>query len=191
MHYKILKRKEFTRNGYLLCSLREENILEIMRWRNKQIDVLRQKKPLTKKDQKRYFEEVVRPTFTQKEPPIMLFSFLHKGRCIGYGGLVHINWDAKRAEISFLVETDRAKDERTYDQDYSAFLMLLKKAAFEDFGLNRIFAETYNIRAKHIKILEKNGFKYEGTMRQHVKIKGHYVDSLIHGLLREEYDAKK
>jgi hypothetical protein len=34
----------------------------------------------------------------------LLFSFLKNGECIGYGGLVHINWIDQNAEISFMID---------------------------------------------------------------------------------------
>ncbi len=36
---------------------------------------------------------------------------------IGYGGLVHISWEDKRAEMSFLDQTSRAEDNLIYKND--------------------------------------------------------------------------
>jgi RimJ/RimL family protein N-acetyltransferase len=191
MNYKILKNKEFSLGRYKIVTLRHEDIFKIMQWRNEQIEVLRQKKPLTREDQEKYFTDVVKPTFTQSQPPIMLFSLLFDGLLIGYGGLVYIDWESNRAEVSFLVDPARAEDSKTYEADFSAYLSLLKRIAFDDLSLNRIYSETYSIRVNHIKILEKNGFKYEGTLKEHNYIDKKYVNSLMHAVLRSDYVKDK
>lgn len=187
MNYKILKNTEYTLGDYTLTALRHRDILEIMYWRNAQIDVLRQKKPLTRADQERYFREVVEPTFAMDEPPIMLFSFLSRGQLVGYGGLVYLDFTARRAEVSFLVDPKRAGDDKLYSQDFLAYLTLIKKIAFEELGLNRIFTETFAFRQKHLGLIEKAGFRFEGRLREHIKVRGKFTDSLIHSILKKEY----
>ncbi|MDQ0157988.1 GNAT family N-acetyltransferase [Robertmurraya andreesenii] len=61
-----------------------------------------------------------------------------------------------------------------------------------DFGfrvmeLNRIeaFYDPMNIASR--KVLEKNGFQYEGTLRKRFLNKGKFVDAVLSSLLREEY----
>lgn len=188
MNYKILKNKEIGCGQYKIVTLRNEDIFKIMAWRNEQIEVLRQKTILTKSDQERYFANVVQPTFAESEPSIMLFSLLFDDLLIGYGGLVYIDWESRRAEVSFLVDPARAKDSKTYEADFSAYLTLLKQIAFDDLGLHRIYTETFAIRPEHVKIMEKNDFIYEGTLKEHNYIDKKYVDSLMHAVLRSDYE---
>ena len=65
---------------------------KFLKWRNEQIIHLRQKKLLTKSDQDNYFNNVLRKTFDEMLPNQILFSFYHKDKFVGYGGLVHIDW---------------------------------------------------------------------------------------------------
>lgn len=174
---------------YSLVPIREEDMLSIMEWRNAQIDILRQKEKLTPQMQKKYFQEILKPSFQHPQPRQILFSFLKGDQLIGYGGLTHIDWNAARGEISFLLETERTKNLETYNKDFSIFLGLLKKVAFKDFQLNRIFAETFDIRPYHVEILVQNGFVYEGRLREHVRLGERYVDSLIHSCLRSDAHA--
>lgn len=187
MPYKTLKKNIFQAGDYALVPLRHEDIFKIVDWRNDQIDILRQKKPLTKSDQESYFNNTVKPTFAENEPRIMLFSLLLEGECIAYGGLVYIDWEAKRAEVSFLADTKRANDQASYREDFLNFIKLLGDCAFSDLGFNRLFFETYDVRPRHISIIEEAGYKLEGRMREHVKIRGKFVDSLIHSKLRREH----
>jgi len=152
-----------------------------MHWRNAQLKVLRQREPLTPEKQERYYQGVILPSFAEKTPRQILFSYLHKEELIGYGGLVHISWEDRRAEVSFLVDPDRVGDSSIYSQDFSLYLSLIKQAAFQHLGFMRVFTETYDIRPHHISILESSGFQLEGRLKAHVWIDGKPVDSLIHG----------
>jgi len=48
-----------------------------------------------------------------------------------------------------------------------------------------LFTETYDIRPRHVAILEMNGFKLEGRLIDHVLIDGKYIDALIHGCVND------
>ena len=183
MNYKVLDKNDYKSNGYELLPYRQEDMLLIMGWRNDQMDFLRQNKLLTAEDQEKYFRDVIEPSIGDESTRIILFSFLKDGKCIGYGGLTNIDWESKRAEVSFLLETNRGKEEAVYREDFSVFLDLLKEVVFLDLNFHRLFTETYDIRPLHIKVLESNGFKLEGRMEDHTIITGKYVDSLIHGIV--------
>ncbi|MNC80618.1 hypothetical protein D3C75_1334820 [compost metagenome] len=67
----------------------------------------------------------------------------------------------------------------------------MKKVTFDTLQFNRLFTETFDIRPLHISILEKCGFQYEGRMKQHAYVAGALVDSILHGYLKEFYDAER
>ncbi len=186
MSYRCLATSRFGHGSYELVPYREQDILLVKQWRNEQIDVLRQARPLSDEDQKRYYETFVKPTFSEAEPRVVLFSYLYAGECIGYGGLTNVDWQARRAELSFLVATQRAGKAPQYAEDFSNFLQLVKQAAFEGANLNRLFTETFDVRPAHVALLEQAGFKLEGRLRQHARVGQRLVDSLVHGLLRSD-----
>src|SRR5690606_4001245 len=118
--YSVLKKQEFVHGSYKIVPIRYEDRLKIMQWRNEQIYHLRQSEPLTVTMQNEYFDNVVAPLFGSPYPNQILFSFLKEGKCIGYGGLVHINWKDSNAEVSFVMDT---KLEEAHFVDYwSLFL---------------------------------------------------------------------
>ena len=135
--YKISQKQSFSTGDYQIVPIRDEDKFLIMKWRNEQMYHLRQNEILTPEKQEKYYREVVDKLFDQDKPEQILFSYLHKGQCIGYGGLVHINWDKKTAEVSFIMDTQREKNE--FDKHWTIFLSLLEQVAFDELSLNKIF----------------------------------------------------
>lgn len=183
-----LKNAIYSLNDFHVTPMRESDIFLIKEWRNSQLDVLRQPKLITDEEQQNYYQTVVKPSFEKEQPSIMLFSFLHLDECIGYGGLTNIHWIDKRVELSFLVNPLHAENPAVYERDFRNFIELMKVITFKELGFNRIFTETYDIREQHIRILESCDFQPEGRMRSHVFINGIFVDSLIHGILKKDYE---
>lgn len=181
MHYRCLKTQTLSVGSYSIEPLAETHLLPIMHWRNAQLDILRQRHPLTEPQQRSYWDRVIAPSFAEPRPQQILFGYRFQDELIGYGGLVHVAWDDKRAEVSFLVAPERAQIEETYREDFGNWLRLMQRVAFEGLGFHRLFTETYDIRPVHISVLGASGFLLEGRMRGHVQIHGRAVDSLLHG----------
>ncbi|WP_375417474.1 GNAT family N-acetyltransferase [uncultured Hymenobacter sp.] len=175
------------RAGYALMPIRATDREAIRQWRNAQLNVLRQTEPLSVAAQDSYFESTVRPLFSQPQPNQLLFSLLLDGALVAYGGLVHLHWPDQRGEVSFLADPARVADPATYRTDFQAHLRQLAALAFGPLKLNRLFTETYDVRPAHVAILEEIGFRPEGRLRQHVRLAGTFVDSLLHGLLAADY----
>ena len=190
MSYHCLSRDTYRKGDHALTVWREGDIESVRRWRNDQIDVLRQKAPLSEAQQVAYYRDRIVPTFAQAEPPQILFSYLEREQLVGYGGLVHIDWEVRRGEVSFLMETRRASDAKRYVDDFRAFLELLAAIAFGELRFTRLTTETFDIRPVHVQALESFGFRAEGRLRAHVLVRGRPVDSLVHGLLRDEWRSR-
>lgn len=190
--YKCLKIKVFEGwNGYQLIVIRPEDRELIRLWRNAQMDILRQKVEISPEEQQKYFQSAIVPTFIEEQPKQILFSFLLDKECIGYGGLTNIDWDSGRAEVSFLVNPARASDLNHYTRDFTHFLNLLCQVAFEELHLHRVFTETFSFRVEHMHLLEKFGFQREGVLREHIYKRNQWYDSVMHGLLSEEWGHGK
>ena len=157
--YKILKKKIICSNNFKLKSLRSQDRYKIMRWRNEQMYHLRQTKKLTKKDQDLYFKDTIYKQFSQDKPEQILFSFLENDICIGYGGLVHINWKNKTAEISFLIDTN--KEKVFYKKYWKNFLTMIESVAFKTIKLDEIYTYAYDLRKHLYPVFEKSGFVFK------------------------------
>ncbi len=176
--------------GYSISTIRPIDIESIRIWRNAQVDVLRQKKSISTEDQMTYFAHVIWPSMTESFPKQILFSYFFEEQLIGYGGLTHMDWEAKRAEVSFLVTPERIANPKLYQSDFSHFLKLLAQVAFKELKFHRLFTETYAFRKDHLEVIESVGFKLEGILRDHVFEKNQWFDSLMHGLLSKEINLE-
>ncbi len=187
MTYKCLPVQNFQgQNGYSIVPLRKEDMETIRLWRNAQIDILRQKSPLSAEEQKHYFDKILVPSFEQPEPSQILFSYLLNNQFIGYGGLTHIDWQAKRGEISFLIDPEIHEANPEFYEKFLQFLSLLSQVAFKILSFNKLTAEVYAFRAPLIAILEEFGFQQEGRLRAHVMKQDKLIDSFLYGLLKED-----
>lgn len=178
MKYKVLNNQVFEFGEYKIVPIRMEDRMEILKWRNEQIFHLRQDKPLTIESQDNYFNNVVAKLFEQDKPNQILFSFLKNDVCIGYGGLVHINWIDKYAEISFIMDTSLEQD--YFDENWTVYLGLIQQVAFNELNLHKIFTFAFDIRTHLYPILERSGFRLEARLKEHCFFNNQFIDACIH-----------
>ena len=151
----------------------------IREWRNQQIDVLRQQDPISTEQQDQYFSQILEPLMGMTHPSQFLFGIELDAQLIGYGGLTNIDWDAQRAELSFLADTKILKTP-AYKEIMIIFIKIISELAKNQFGLNQIFTETYTQRVDHIEILELAGFEHQTFLADRAVINGESVGSQIH-----------
>ncbi len=186
--YPFLKQNQLKSENYALVPIRYEDRFNIMQWRNEQIYHLRQDKPLTKDAQEAYFSQTVSDLFQQKSPKQILFSYLKKNICIGYGGLVHINWLDKHAEVSFIMDTSLEKE--GFHAHWKRYLSLLEQVAFKDLGLHKLFVYAFDLRPHLYEAIEAAGFQKEAVLKEHCFVHNDFKDVIIHTKFNI-YDVRK
>jgi RimJ/RimL family protein N-acetyltransferase len=175
--YKALKKQVYFEGIYSIVPVRFEDRIEIMNWRNEQIYHLRQSQPLTIQEQDEYFNTIINKLFETEKPNQLLFSYLENDNCIGYGGLVHINWIDKNAEISFLMNTKLEKGMFKYH--WGTFLQLLENIAFNELQFHKIFTYAFDLRPHLYPTLEASGFYEEARLKEHCFIDGEFIDVVV------------
>ncbi len=156
--------------------IRKADLAPIKNWRNEQMDILRQNVVLTDADQENWFLGLA------NDKSQVLFAVLD-GDLLGYCGITHFDNFNHRGEVSFVMKTEIARDEASYEKYFLAVLEMLKNYAFAELKLHKLFTETYEFRKFHISILEKFGFKLDGRYKEHIFHEGKFIDSLIHSLI--------
>jgi RimJ/RimL family protein N-acetyltransferase len=185
--YKLYPLYEF--NGRLFSPVEKPHLEKIKEWRNAQMEILRQWKPLTDYNQEKWFQEISESN-NQVIFSIMIFNKDNIKKFIGYCGLVNIDHINKKAELSFLVDPERTSKRKIYKEDFISALKAICIYGFNQLNLNKIFTETFCFRKYHIEILKEYGFKEEGVLRENQYIKGEYCDSIVHSILKSEFFEK-
>lgn len=180
--YKCLSKQTYTINEYQIVPIRDEDKYDIMRWRNEQIYHLRQSKLLDKESQDHYFNTVIASLFKKENPDQILFSYLENGKCIGYGGLVHINWLDKNAEISFVLNTNH---ENNFIENWCKFLYLIENIGFIDLKFHKLFTYAFDLRPQLYIALEKSNYRKEAILVQHTYFNNNLIDVIIHSKINK------
>lgn len=178
--YICLDQDEYRFLSYSLKSVQPADIETIRKWRNSQMDILRQSSTISPAQQREYFTHYIWPSMNNTQPENILLTFSLNHRKIGYGGLVHISWINKTAELSFLLNPIYMKNMTVYKKHFDAFIHLLLDIAFRSFDFNKISTETYHFRRETINILEENGFLFEKIIKSKKIIRGKEIKSFVH-----------
>lgn len=183
-YYKVLNKQVYSNGNFSIVPIRYEDRLDIMKWRNDQIYHLRQDKPLTEEDQDKYFSDVVAKLFDLEKPNQILFSFLEGNKCIGYGGLVHINWIDKNAEISFIMNTEL--EEKYFSVIWLNYLTLIEEVAFDDLLIHKIYTYAFDIRPHLYSALLDAKFEEDARLKDHCFFNEKYIDVIIHSKINSK-----
>ncbi len=73
----------------------------------------------------------------------------------------------------------------------SKALRALKALCFERWGAHRFWLEAIGGNTRAQRFYEREGLKHEGVFRKHYHLGGEWVDSIIYGMLPEDYEASK
>ena len=176
--YNCLIQNEFELGEYKIVPIRFQDRKDIMFWRNKQMYHLRQSKPLTQESQNNYFEQVVSKLFVQEKPNQILFSYLRNGVCIGYGGLVHVNWLDKNAEISFIMNTEL--EEKEFELHWLTYLKLIEQIGFKEIKMHKLFIYAFDVRQHLYHVLVKADYHEDAILTEHCFFNNKFLDVVIH-----------
>jgi hypothetical protein len=178
LEYKCLRTNVYENQEFKIVPIRFEDRLDIMNWRNEQMYHLRQAEPLNKEKQDKYFNTTISSLFQQEKPSQILFSFLKNHQLIGYGGLVHINWIDKNAEISFIMKTELEKIH--FSLYWSTFLNLIEIVAFDELFLHKVFVYAFDLRPHLYSILKVNKYFEDAILKDHCCFNNNFLDVVIH-----------
>lgn len=107
-------------------------------------------------------------------------GWVHIGSC----GFHDIDWRARKAEFGIVIG-DKAYWNKGLGTDA---VRTLVRFGFDDLNLNRIWLRVFDHNTRAIRTYEKVGFIKEGVWRQDVFKHGKYHDTILMGILREEFE---
>src|SRR5262249_14422848 len=106
-------------------------------------------------------------------------------RFVGIGGLHKIDSKNRQAAFGILLGV---KDEWDHGHGTEA-TRLIVAYGFATMNLHRIWLHVSEDNARAIRCYEKSGFRREGTLRQDHFRTGRYWDTIVMGLLHNEWQA--
>ena len=117
-----------------------------------------------------------------ERPVLWAIEYKENGKLIGGIDFVKWNEESNSAEIGYILN-------KSY---WNKGLMTeavaeVIKFGFEKMVLNRIEIRCDERNVGSSRVMEKNGLKYEGTLRQEKYLKGEYVSNKVYSILKEEY----
>ena len=115
-----------------------------------------------------------------------IFSKDHTENYIGNCGLVSISKSHQKAEIAYFI------DKKQWGKGYATEAALLMiEYGFEKLGLERIYGHCMSRNPASRKVMEKIGFKFEGTLRHAIKKDDVFEDIDLLGMTRSDFDLMK
>lgn len=117
----------------------------------------------------------------------LIFQLLekHSKEMIGWCGYHTWYLDHSRAEVGYGLNADTHKSKGIMSEALKAIL----EYGFQEIKLNRVEAFIGPNNVPSLKLVEKFNFTREGQLRQHYFKNGKLEDSVVFGLLKEEYHA--
>ncbi len=131
-------------------------------------------------------KEFIKRAFEDKDKPRLLIM-TKEGKRIGVIGVNEYSRYHGRAEVgAWLVHDERGKG---YGREA---LSLFVDFLFTELNYRKLYAYTDAINVPAQRVLEGVGFKKEGRLRKHSYNGsiGGYVDTLVYGLLRREWERR-
>jgi RimJ/RimL family protein N-acetyltransferase len=129
-------------------------------------------------------ERYIKRKLNEREAGKSATYVIEKKEGKGFCGLIELrdlDYEHSLGELSFWL----AREE--WDQGYmSEVVQKVVQYAFEVLGLNRLYAYHMLRNPATGRVLEKNGFKQEGLLRQRVQKWGKYEDVALMAILRQD-----
>lgn len=115
----------------------------------------------------------------------VLFAIISKESELHIGNIKigPINVHHKHADISYFIGNKAYWNKGIATEA----IRLICKFGFEELGLNKVEAGTYETAVASWRALEKNGFVREGIFREQVYLDGRYIAVFRYGLLKNEW----
>ncbi|MBI3240817.1 MAG: GNAT family N-acetyltransferase [Chloroflexi bacterium] len=136
--------------------------------------------------EEQWFEETLKRD--RNEQPLSIEVESSEGWVhIGSAGFHEIDWRNRHAELGIAIG-----DKQFWNKGYGTdATRTLTGFGFDELNLERIFLRVFDTNPRAIRCYEKVGFKHEGRLRRERFHDGRYNDTLIMGILRDEWEAGK
>jgi len=164
-------------------AIEKTDIDEIMKWVNdpEVMQNLFMRYPVSRYQEEKWIEKAL----DDSNPRNRVFALETKdGVYLGGMGLHAVNWENGNAEVGIVI----GKKEH-WNKGYGTdAMMAMLDFAFNRMNLHRVYLRVYDFNVRGRKSYEKCGFKKEGVLREDLYAHGKYHDTIIMGILKDEFE---
>jgi RimJ/RimL family protein N-acetyltransferase len=165
-----------------LRALEKTDIDEILKWINdpEVISNLILRYPVSKYQEEKWIEKILEGTDERNKHFVIETK---EGVYLGGIGLHNINWNDRNAEVGIVIGKKEYWN-KGYGTDA---MMTILDFAFNRMNLYRVYLRVYDFNQRGVRSYEKCGFKKEGVLREDRYMEGKYHDTIIMGILKDEF----
>jgi RimJ/RimL family protein N-acetyltransferase len=135
--------------------------------------------PITLNEENKWFE--AKSAF--KDSYKFAIEAIDCGLYIGECGINSIDWKNSVASVVIFIGNKAYRGKGCGTEA----MQILHSFIFNQININKVRLNVYSFNERAIKSYDKCGFKKEGVLRQEIFRDGKYYDTIVMGLLREEY----
>lgn len=129
-------------------------------------------------------KEWVKNAINDRDRIVCAICLVENDKYIGNIMLQDIDWINRTGHVPVLIG-----DKSEWNKGYATEArMLMLKFAFEERGLQRIWAEVIENNKGSLKMHEKCGYKVEGLLRKSVFKNGQFLNQYILSVLKEDFE---
>jgi RimJ/RimL family protein N-acetyltransferase len=166
-------------------AIEKKDIDEIMKWVNdpEVKSNLLMRYPVSQYQEERWIEAAL-ATDNQRNKTFALET--KDGVYLGGIGLHQIDWENSNAEVGIVIGKKEYWN-KGYGTDA---MMAMLNFGFNQMNLHRIYLRVFEFNQRGIRSYEKCGFKREGILRQDRYRQGQYYNTIMMGILKEEFQQQ-
>lgn len=166
-----------------LRAIERDDLPQLLEWRNRPefCRYFREYRKLGMENQLDWYEKKV-----VNDPNTIMFAIveLDNSRLLGACGLCYIDWVNRNADFSIYIGADNLYIDDKFAPDAGRTIVCY---GFKELGLHRLWAEIYDFDESKRRLFEMLNFKLDGCHRQTHWAEGGWHDSLIYGLLKDDW----
>jgi RimJ/RimL family protein N-acetyltransferase len=164
-------------------AIEKMDIDEIMKWVNdpEVKDNLLMRYPISRFQEEKWIDRALEEN-DQKNKTFAMET--KDGVYLGGIGLHGIDWENRKAEVGIVIGKKEYWN-KGYGTDA---MMTILDFAFNQMNLHRVFLRVFEFNVRGMKSYEKCGFKKEGILRDDRYRSGEYHDTIMMGLLKNEFN---